>query len=61
MYWSGLGDTATEERLGQVLELNIRPRTFMADLVKSKSLPFIRADGVEQLSVLLKRTVLGPS
>ena len=58
MYSLGEGGNATEERLGQVLKLNIGPRTYMADLVKSEPHPFIRADGVEELSILLERTIL---
>ena len=53
-------DAAAQERLSQILELDVRPGTFMGDLVKTEPLPFFRTDGVKQLSILLEGTVLGP-
>ena len=53
-------DAAAEERLRQILELDIRPGTFMVNLVKTELLPFFRTDGVKQLGILLEGTVLGP-
>ena len=53
-------DSAAQERLSQILELDVRPGTFMGDLVKRESLPFFRTDGVKQLGILLEGTVLGP-
>ena len=40
-------DAAAEERLSQILELDIRPGTFMVNLVKTEPLPFFRTDGVQ--------------
>ena len=40
-------DDAFEERLSQILELDIRPGTFMVDLIKAEPLPFFRTDGVQ--------------
>ena len=53
-------DAAAQERLCQILELNIRTGTFMGDLVKTEPLPFFSTDGVKQLGILLEGTVLGP-
>ena len=61
MYSTGQGNTTAKEWLGQILKLNIGPGKFMVDLVKSEPLPFFRANGVEQLSILLERTVLRSS
>ena len=54
-------DAAFEERLRQILELDIRPGTFMADLIKAEPLPFFRTDRVQYLGILLEGTALGPS